>query len=48
MATAHQLSLPEAVIHQRNGPVVDGLGVSYDLRVTDLPTSLARGQCPRF
>jgi len=29
-------------------PVVAGLGVSYDLRVTDMPTNLARGRCPRF
>ena len=29
-------------------PVVDALEVSYNLRVTDIPTNLARGQCPRF
>jgi hypothetical protein len=29
-------------------PVVDALEVSYSLRVTDIPTNLARGQCPRF
>ena len=28
--------------------LVDGLGVRYDLRVTDIPTKLARGQHPRF
>ena len=29
-------------------PVVDGLGSATDLRVIDIPTKLARGQCPRF
>jgi hypothetical protein len=37
MATAHQLSLPEAVIHQRNSPLVESVAlpvmIIYESRV---------------
>jgi len=37
MATAHQLSLPDAVIHQRNSPVLGQLG-SLRNRHADQPS----------